>query len=504
MKRKIIPIVVVASALGILFDMFFFDKPLGISVLLYLGLTLGGALLLAIEFHHRLNKATLALMAVILFLAGMLAVRSSGMLIFLNLAAILYLMLLIVKLTNRPQISLTDYPLSGYFFGLPRLPLRILSSGTGEIRALIRSYPPRSMGAYRPIIRGILLALPILFVFLLLLSSADPIFQKYLSSLFDFNVNGELLVRIFLVGLVTTALSGAYALLFMREPIQDPPARLQSDKLGLGATETTIILGSVSVLFLIFLLVQATYLFGGSDRVLSTGLTYAEYARRGFFELIAVATISMAMLLVLKKTALLPAARDTRRFAWLSAFLVAEVLIIMFSAHQRLSLYEQAYGFTQLRLFSHVFIVWLAAALIMLALYILRAQRESRFALSLFISVLAFMAVMNLINPDRLIARQNIDRYQQTGKIDGFYLNELSEDATPELIRLLDDRRVVDKTRIDYHLYWQKQRIDCEYDAWQSANLSRHAASDLLAKNAAKLISPPKESFSTRCADESR
>jgi len=109
-----------------------------------------------------------------------------------------------------------------------------------------------------------------------------------------------------------------------------------------------------------FILFQLTYLFGGKANISLQGFTYAEYARRGFFELITVAAISLLLLLGVEKYVVKKEATHFGEFKILGTALVIQVGLIMASALRRLSLYEQAYGFTVLRLYSHVFIIFLA------------------------------------------------------------------------------------------------------------------------------------------------
>ncbi len=74
-----------------------------------------------------------------------------------------------------------------------------------------------------------------------------------------------------------------------------------SNKHSVGQIESSIILGSINFLFSIFILVQLTYLFGGESNISRQGFTYAQYARRGFFELIVVVVVSLLILLTTEK-----------------------------------------------------------------------------------------------------------------------------------------------------------------------------------------------------------
>jgi hypothetical protein len=495
MKRKILPIALVSLLLGFLFDFFFFDKILGISIFLYSLLMLGATVYLADLFKARLNLSAYLLMPVILFFAFMVFARASGMLAFFNIIVIIYLLLLIVKLSVRPGHNLTKYTIWQYFDHMPGLPFRFLREASIELRGLMSRKENRpERASYEPVLRGIALALPILLLFVLLLSSADLVFQKYVTSIFDFHINSELAWRVVLSLLVASAFIGAYALLFMR-PAEVVDEGQSARKFDLGKIEASIVLGSVELLFFVFLLVQATYLFGGNHHVLTTNFTYAEYARHGFFELITVAAISLLLIWIIKQSTRLHSAAQEKAFKWLNVVLLAEVMIIMVSAHSRLSLYEQTYGFTRSRLISHFFIYWLGLALALIAIYIIRSEKEHQFAFRLFASVLMFFAVLNLVNPDALIARHNINRLNATGKLDAYSLTYLSEDATPVIATLLTSKAQSagssQKVRdiVARHLYQQKLAIDCRSTDWQSANLARMNAGKLLASKSEQLKS---------------
>lgn len=479
----------ISVLLGLAFDVLFYGKLPGVSVLIYASMVLAATWYLASGFKRRFNKSALLLMIPLVFFALMVGVRASPMLAFFNIILVLYLLLLLIaQSTNRPEMSLTSYSVGKYFINPGWLPLRFLRETFQTVRSLIadRAWLPKA--AYAPYLRGIVLSLPFLILFLLLLSSADMVFQKYVGSLFDFDfsLDGQLMFRIVLILFIISLFIGAYALMFMRPPVGD--ARISLRKNNLGVTEANIMLGSVGALFLVFVLIQIASFFGGESYVASAGVTYAEYARRGFFQLIAVAVISMALIWAIKESVQHKNSAQVRRFKWLSGLLIAEVMIIMVSAHLRLSIYEEAYGFTILRLLSHLFIIWLALTFVSLFVYIIREEAESRFAFRLFISVIAFFALLNILNPDATIARQNINRLERTGKLDIYHLRNLSEDATPVTAQLLKHRDPTLQKSVASSLYPYMRGVENEQnDHWQSANLARYQAKRILLNNKAQI-----------------
>lgn len=212
-----------------------------------------------------------------------------------------------------------------------------------------------------------------------------------------------------------------------------PPFRLRG---LLGMLETTVVLFSIDMLFLIFVLIQLAALFGGEAFLRSRGLTYSEYARRGFFELLAVSLITLGLILTLDF--LTRRENKIQRVIFLlgSGLMIGMTILILASAFQRLQLYELAYGFTTLRVYSHVFMVWLAV-LFAYVLGFLTFDRSRLFATGALVAAIGFVITLDILNPDAFIVRQNVARYERGEELDVDYLGTLSEDAVPLLVPLL-------------------------------------------------------------------
>lgn len=487
MKQKTALIAAGSLFLGLLFDWFFNGKEPGASVFLYTFIILGLTGFFMWQFRQPINKAIYWLAPLSLFFAFMVFLRANQFLAFINICLVVYLLLMIVRMARNPDMAFASLKVLQYLTLGIRIPFAIMQS---SLQSLLKSlsYRKTSHSSMLPIIRGLLISLPVLFVFLLLLSSADLVFKRLIDSLFDVQLQPDLVGHMLLIGFVGSLFVGAYALIFMAPSEPDPMLFPDGTELKLGATEASIVLGSVSGLFLIFVLIQLAYLFGGSDQMLSAGYTYAEYARKGFFELIAVASISLMLIVGIKKVVRLHTKTEKTTFKWLCGVLIVEVLIIMLSAHMRLNLYEEAYGFTTLRLWSHLFIFWLVIAFGLLAAYIIREGHERQFAFQLFVSVIGFFALINILNPDSFIAQKNIERLNETGKIDMHYIGGLSEDATPAIIGLLDHKDKVVRQGAADALYRKKERSSHE-DGWQSVNAAKEQAKDLL-RNRSPYIEP--------------
>lgn len=297
------------------------------------------------------------------------------------------------------------------------------------------------------ILRGILIAIPLLIMFGLLFSSADPIFSERLANTFAWlriEITDEVVAQIVLVLLFTYFGFGAlwHALTKTQQPQPAEPDQ-PLVRPFLGMTESTIILASLSVLFGAFVLVQVRYFFGGGANINAEGYTYAEYARRGFFELVVVALFTWLVHYGLSSFTRRESRRERTTFTLLGVLLLLLAGVILVSAFQRLSLYEAAYGFTRDRLVAHIFMIFVGLALVLSI--ILEATRGLKhMALSLLLGLLAFSLTLTFVNVDAAIARQNIEHAIAGHPLDAAYLAgmTISEDAVPELFRYFDSGKL--------------------------------------------------------------
>ncbi len=477
-STKAILITGVSIVLGLLFDYFFYGKIPGIAFPVYVGLIILGLLVIVNFLKIRISREILWPLIPLIFFSTMVFIRSSALLTILNIAASLVLMLVITEVAlgrNVNTFLIRDY--IRIFF----LPFEFVRPLFQTLSRLFSSHGAHNdTKVASQVIRGILLAIPVLFVFLLLFSSADLIFQQYVSGLITIDIEPETIFRAILVLVATLAYIGAYAYLF-REGENQATVQPTSTKHRFGHIESSILLGSVNTLFFLFILIQLTYLFGGESNISAQGFTYAEYARRGFFELIAVAIISFLLLLTTEQYVVKQASNHVLGFKVLSTTLVIQVMVIMASAFIRLSLYEQAYGFTILRLYSHAFIILLAAIFCVLLYKIHIDKRENTFAFRIATSIILFLAAMNAVNPDAFVARRNIERFDTTGKLDIYYLGQLSDDAIPETIKVLDISDEDLRKGFARELYMHAQNNNAPYlSKWQSWNIARMRANSIL------------------------
>lgn len=442
MLNRLVTILLFALALGIAFDYLFYDQLLGVNYPLWIGIFMAGLLLLFPDRVVSADRRTGLFFGGSFLFAVMVFVRESDLLTVLNVLASLGLLALgIEALALRPvrRYAAVDYVLTTL---LPLKCFPYFFSGMEELTALGAAAEKRSNLAR--VLKGLLIALPIIGVLIVLFSSADLVFRKYVMDLIRFDSSAATLAAFLRVGFVTGVAFAVcmYIVRSVTRSVSPTPVPTKASESSFGAIETSVILGSVSAVFLVFLAIQFTYLFGGEGAIAAQGFAYAEYARRGFFELIAVSLISFLLLLTTARQVTRNGAKHLSVFKWLAAVLILETVLVMASAFQRLSLYELAYGFTTLRLYSHIFIAWIGTIFLLLGYEIFVREDRVAFALRGLVSMVVFLLVVNALNPDQFIARQNIERYHATGEIDFNYLSTLSTDSFPETVKLLDDASV--------------------------------------------------------------
>ncbi|HET7603786.1 MAG TPA: DUF4173 domain-containing protein [Gemmatimonadales bacterium] len=429
-----------AAGLGVLADLLLRDGPAGIGLPIWM-LAFGAALVALVRREGRsLSTEGRSWLAVAMLFAAGQAWRDSEMLHGFNFLAMLAALVLLAMSLNAIPVPwlavarLRDLCRSalgtglGAAFGMPQLLINDTEFHTVAAPAT---------GARR-LSRAVVITLPVLLIFTVLLADADPIF----GSLFTLpNLDFELIFsHIVVTGFFAWVVGGWLRRSLLSRPAE-PDAATNPFALTLGTTDLTLALGALNLLFATFVAVQIGWLFGGEALVLrTTGLSYAEYARRGFFELACVACLLLPVLL--GAHALIPESdgRAHRRFRRLALPLTLLLGAIMVSAFARMRLYVHYYGISTDRLYATAFMVWLVIVFGWLALTVLRA-RPRRFALGMVASGFAVLAVLNIMNPDALVAGANLARAETgrtgAGGADLRYVASLGGDAVPLLVSAL-------------------------------------------------------------------
>lgn len=466
----------VAILLGFLFDYLFFEKSFGISVLIFEAVFIGFTLWFSARFHYAF-RPTLWLLGLTLFFAAMTAVHANLFLTFLNIVATLGLLLLATQeFLKKPIIN---FRIPDYITTIVTTPFKIFRRFLQTLFFISKPSQKSSTAVLKRITIGIIMALPFLLFFGALFASADLGFKNLVDSIFTFNISDEFVGHVILVIGIFVFSLGLFAYLFNIPPeinSSEIPEDHKSEKEVIDRNiEVRVFLWLIAALFGIFLIFQIAYLFGGAINISHGNLTYAEYARKGFWELLTVGLFTLLILLIMDKYT----KRSTSRLTWFtlpSLVLIVEIFIIIISAFKRLMLYQVAYGLTTLRLYVAGFIIFLGIIFIVLAIKLWREKQERFFAFASLLAIITFLIVVNILNPDAFIAQKNIDRFNQTGKIDAHYLGTMSVDAVPKMLNVYDRLKDEDKAILKQLISVKKSDLDKQTADWQSYNMSRHKA----------------------------
>lgn len=315
----------------------------------------------------------------------------------------------------------------------------LLGAGVALPFAALRGLPwlGRSLTASRttrtwaPVLRTAGTSLVLVLVFGLLFASADALFARWAAAVVpDLTVDGLFLRGFTLCAIGGLTLTGGYVAL---NPPRVERLALPDPKPVTRRFEWLVPVGGVVAVFTVFVAAQLTVMFGGHAYLRrTTGLTYADYVHQGFGQLTFATLLTLGVVGVAARKAPRASTGDRLLLRAVLGALCLLTLVVVASALYRMHVYEQAYGFTRLRLLVSVFEAWLGLVVLLVLGAGLRL-RGAWVTRAVLLSGAGCLLALAAANPDAYIARHNIDRYERTGRIDASYLAGLSADAVPEL-----------------------------------------------------------------------
>jgi len=374
---------------------------------------------------ERLESRLLASCAVLF--AASFSLRASPWLLWPDLLAALGLLGTAASLATRG--SLFDLAVADVAARSFQAFLQLVAGAAFVVRPVLR-VRGRVSAAF-PVVRGVLIAAPVAVLIAGLLASADPVFASF----FNLNIDvGQLLLDVLFVLIGSVVAAG-----LLRLAAAEPFDRVDGPTWRLGATEALVVLAVLDAVFAAFALAQVLAATGAAAETLRTaGVTYSDYARSGFFQLLWVSGITLALLIFFSRISSFKERSSRLAFLVLAECAIALTLMVDVVAFRRLSLYEEAYGFTMLRLYSQVFAVWLGVVFLLLAADFLGVGRRRRWFIgATATTAAAVLLVLNVANPEAIVVAFNTDHARVTHKVDSQYLAELSSDATPALLASL-------------------------------------------------------------------
>lgn len=456
-----------ASVIAVLYDLLFWKQENGIAFLLFTAVYLTGFLGIAVFTNQLRQRWALLLLLPIIVLSIDTVIYNNSLVHYLVTRAVFVLLVvfsLLITLSNPHK-----HPFSLRYIPLFQNVNLLFAKWDQMYKDLFRWNAESDKDTVRKIATGLVVSVPILFVFTILFMQADAVFSQWFQGIFDFTDTISLpgLWRIVRAFIFTIFIGSFFYVIFSdhNELGHKEHSILKFDRIIVG-----VVLALINSLFLIFVFIQFKYLFGSSSFVLENGLGYAEYARKGFFELAWV--VGLASLLVIAVY---------RSFVWhgmskiisaLQILLVGQVGVVAVSALKRMYLYQNAYGFTVLRLYVEwsIYLILIVLALTIVSLLFKISFRKFWHA-NLIVGVLAFTAVAT-VNVDKMIAKENIDRFlQQEKELDLAYLDSLSTDILPVFNQLLSRENLIkfsaDKQVYIADIFKRKTETIAQRDTWR-------------------------------------
>jgi len=481
-----------AVLLGVIAQAVLFRTALGLNLTLLIGALLGSALLLR-RPEARLDRLDAWIPVAALAFAAFVAIRADPFLVFVDTLAALGLSAAAVAalggaaLTRRSLVGLTKVALRGaalVFVGASE-PIAAArpTSGADALRT--------RLGPVAPLLRGLLIAMPLIVVFGALFAAADAVFSRALSDLFAIDLRlGELPPRLLLAALFAWVAAGLLVAV-AREAFPPEPRSLGAAAVSpplslprLGLTEAVVILAALDLLFAVFVALQVAYLFGGRDTLAATGFTYSEYARRGFFELLAVAFLSGGLIAALE----IVVTRRSRAYVASAVALATLALVVLASATLRLKLYQDAYGWTELRFYVYAAIAWLGLGAVA-TIALLLAGRMRWLVHALGILLVAIALAVNAVGPQAFVARSNLARVIDPSLVprdghaglDAGYLASLGDDAVPVMVDALRFADGDERVTLASELVVRARSLEYpSVTAWPAWNLARQRAREAI------------------------
>lgn len=466
-------LLLLGSISGLLLHWLVWDRMGGSAgMLLWLGFSCAFAWYLNRHQNYLWQRELFGCISVIMFAASLAVLRDADQVMLL-----MYLVMLLslgILFYRSRGASLVGATLPLMFKAALRLPIHVLLAAFPTLDRVIKSNW-RSGSQISAVLRGVLIALPLLVIFVSLFASADALFSQQLTRVAD--LMGELTPSkpLILLLLMTLAIGVLSCSLPHQTEFanQDPQGLWPGLPLHLGRTETAIIMGSLAVLFAGFVALQSAYLFGGRELLETrSGLTVAEYARRGFFELLSVATLTLVLLMALSSARCYPLL--LRR---LGAVLIGCVMIMLVSALYRLQLYIEQFGLTISRLVALAVMLWTSFGLLWFAATVLRGKARG-FLAGLVISSMVCCLLLALINPAARVAEVNLAHARATGTpLDLSYLNSLGADIVPLVLSELQRADSVQASCFAaQRTFSQWHTPNSDWREWNGARAAAHKA----------------------------
>ncbi len=327
--------------------------------------------------------------------------------------------------------------------------------------------------------------IPLAAVLVVLLAWSDAAFEGFVDA-FDFEFD-EFLSTI-IGGIFYFAV--IFPLMFViRKRMHKEREKTSAAQKGIDSLFVNTVLSVVSIVYLLFIITQFSYIFNSFAGLLPSEYTYSEYARRGFGEMCMICVINFAVIAIsMAKTA-----RDEKgelpfTTRLLSVFICGFSIFLVIVAIAKMFMYIQNYGLTFYRLGPSIFMLFLFVVFAAMIVKIFKPDfMHIRVAIA---AACIIMGITSVFEPYAVIASFNTYAYESGmhDSIDVWYLHyECGDYGVSKLIKLADDDNVyvADKARD----YLDNTRTRSNYSGesdWREFSISNYVARQKLAEYRAK------------------
>ncbi|WP_445490955.1 DUF4153 domain-containing protein [Niallia sp. 03133] len=471
MNRKNLMYVLICLLLAVIAEITLFKGSIGISLSIFVVSFYG------LYFYYVKKKEhTHKLLGLYLFICIWLLTLSYVFIanpVFYGLNFLMIAALLIVHTSLLTSPAFIDWSSSLFIVYLGKKFTQFFLFGKKIAAFLLKKLTKNAKkGTYaktKKVVIGLIIAGPILIILMILLSASDEKFGNFMirtiQKMMSLNtkeiwifIRVVFLFAVFVIGIKTVGRKSVIV-----------PVKTGSTGGTWDQTIVMTIIVSINVLYVLFTIVQFRYFF---NDVLIKDYTFAAYAKKGFFELMFVTVINIVMIICVNTYT----AVKKKVLKILLSIMVLFSFVMLLSSHLRLSLYEEAYGYTYLRLFSHSFLLLLA---ILFSFSIIKIWMEKLNLIRIFLlTSLLYYCSLNVINIDQVIVRKNIQRYEKTGDIDLQYISYLSNASVPELVDLY--KKESNNFPLKQLLLEKKENLRKKQISWQSYNIVEEKAKKAL------------------------
>ncbi|MDV4152654.1 DUF4173 domain-containing protein [Clostridium sp. AL.422] len=457
-NKKALNLIVLSLLVGALFSIFVFNY-LGVSVPIIIGLMV----ILFINIVGIRNKSFLGFffVAASIILSLTYGIFTNEVFRFLNLIVIpISLFSGFLLLTyNNIQFKLVNF-IVAFFELIVGQSIENTSKLSVELKERFGNVDREKKNGYsKHILKGILISIPLVIVLLMLLSGADEVFSYYLSNIWEYiNIENifDFVIRVIIAMAVMFLV---YGLNYTLSSTKVKKVNNKGFNRTFNATTIVTILVSIILIYLVFTKIQVSYLY--LNKELPADVTFADYARSGFFQLVFLVVLDLIMIISIKLKTIVNSSRTNNVLNIVYSIITVLTINMGVAAIYKMNLYIGEFGYTRLRILVQAFTVFLCISLVFLLLFI---WRENNLFKPIAIVAMAIYLALNYGNIDNFIAKENIKLINQREEIDLWYLSKLSLDARDAI----EEGRKSGLVSMEYYNLWLRKIVTTDH--WYEYN----------------------------------